>query len=246
MNKTITNKYKRRTKRMLNTIAKECLLALLVTVFLTLSTSFYENAKQHSQVNEKLNSIYLTVSDEYVETLFGVPRVSVKENDELTNNFYIVDDVVLRTVSNENIVVAYFITSLDSNRKTPTQDHSSDDIFIGEVTFEDINHPNPIIDTSYSMDPTIIYYSESQGTGRYGQYNHYIYGCASYGFVNEDTYDFITSINCEKELSYEESQRLRNKVKPNTFGVVLEEYSNIISINPKSDGWVSTYHIINQ
>ena len=61
-------------------LISEIVLALLIAVFTYLATSFYHNRTAELETNKKLEQIYVSVSDEYVNALFGSPSPGWKED----------------------------------------------------------------------------------------------------------------------------------------------------------------------
>lgn len=225
-------------------LLSEIVLALLIAVFTYQATSFYHSRTAFSEANKKLDQIYISVSDEYVNSLFGIPYVSMRETEELTNNFYIVgDDVILRTVSKNNNVVAFFITATNENRRIPTSAY--DDVKpIGEVVYTDSDYGGEYRDAYYSGNGRGNYYYEMQGTGRYGMYNYYLYGTVSYGFLDNRSMELVTTVGLDKDIDQAFVDELRGKVKPNTFGVIADGYQDVVGVIPSCDEWLNIYYLL--
>jgi len=76
--------------------------------------------------NEKLGRIYISISDEYIESLFCILYATITERDSLKSHFYLLNNAILRMVSENDNVVAYFITSINKNRKTPVDSYETE------------------------------------------------------------------------------------------------------------------------
>lgn len=225
-------------------LISEIVLALLIAVFTYLATSFYHNRTAELETNKKLEQIYVSVSDEYVNALFGSPYVTLKETDELTNNFYIVeDDVILRTVSKNNNVIAFFITSTNEKRKIPINTYD-DAKPIGEIVYTESDYAGEHREAYYCGNGRDNYYYEIQGTGRYGMYNHYLYGTVSYGFLDSRSIELVTVVGLDNDIDQTLIDDLREEVKPNTFGVIADGYQDVVSVIPICDEWLNIYYLL--
>lgn len=120
----------------------EIILALVVSVAVYLGSSFYENSKIETLENENLNKLYISVSNDYVESLFGKPYISVSEDESLQSNFYLLKDVVLRTVVEDDTVVAFFITLKNEHRSVPIATVISEKKTLGKTNYSEIEIPN--------------------------------------------------------------------------------------------------------
>jgi hypothetical protein len=225
-------------------LISEIILACLIAAAVYGATSWYNKSRSVNMDNEKLGRIYISVSDEYVENLFGIPYITVIEKDDLKNSFYVLNNAILRTVSKDNNVVAYFITATHKNRKIPIDSFDRDGGILGEIRYSDVVFANPIIDANVTGNGRYNYYSETQGTGRYGMYNSYTYGLVTYGFYTKGNLELISQAMCEGDYSHNDLQAVRNKVFPNTFGVIAEGYEEIISIIPTCDEWENIYYLL--
>lgn len=194
-------------------------------------------------VYEKLDEVYISVSHNYINSLFGEPKISVNESENLKSNFYILDDFVLRTVTEDDSVVAFFITSSNEEQRIPVQSIDSKE-FIGEITFLDSEFPNPILKSDVSGNSRYNYYAEIQGTGRYAMYNYYLFAFLPYGFMNDDSIQLSTKHSHEKTDILEDLNPLRETAKPNTFGVIANGYEEMITILPEVDNWADIYYLL--
>ena len=123
-------------------IISEVLLAALVSGSIFLGTSIYENNKKIKDENSKLEQIYISVSNEYIDSLFGKPYISINESETLKSNFYSLNDIILRTVTEDDVVIAYFITSQNERRKIPVTSIDSEKHYIGKTNYSKVDFPN--------------------------------------------------------------------------------------------------------
>ena len=219
-------------------------MACLIAAAVYGATELHNYIRIVSVDNEKLSQIYISVSDEYVDLLFGTPYIEVNEDDELVNHFYLLHDSVLRTVSKDNKVVAYFITSTNPKRKIPIDTYDDENNMIGTIKYSNVDFANPEVVSNITMDGRYVYYYERQGTGRYGMYNSYLYGIAPYGFVDDRSAELIHLTAWGEDYSEEEYQKARSSVLPNTFGVIADGYENVISIIPTCDEWNNMFYLL--
>lgn len=224
-------------------LISEIILAGLIALAVYCATTLYHNSLAVSEDNKKLERIYISVSDEYVNSLFGTPYISLAENDDLTNNFYMLNKAVLRTVSENNSVVAFFITSTDKNRKLPVDSYETEKRRIGKITYSDISFANPIANFNHTASGRYNFYSETQGTGRYGMFNYYLYGSTPYGFDDRSSNSLIGA-KAFGESRQQEIEELRSKAKPNTFGVIADGYQDKISIIPIGEAWENVQYLL--
>ena len=222
----------------------EILLALLVALAVYLGTSVYENSKIESIENKNLNKLYISVSNDYVESLFGEPYIKISESDSLQSQFYLLKDAVLRTVTDNDIVVAFFITSKDENRNIPISTFYSEKQTIGKTNFYKIKFANPTIESNLNSNGRYCYYGEIQGTGRYAMYNYYSFATVSYGFIDDASARLCEKNSTDNIITKEEEETLRKKAKPNTFGVMADGYEETISLIPFVDEWENIYYLL--
>lgn len=239
--------YKKVSKRFLGKallkLSGEIILALLVALAVYLGTSVYENSKIESIENKNLNKLYISVSNDYVESLFGEPYIKISESDSLQSRFYLLKDAVLRTVTDNDIVVAFFITSKDENRNIPISTFYSEKQTIGNTNFYKIKFSNPIVESNLNSNGRYCYYGEIQGTGRYAMYNYYLFATVSYGFIDDASARLCEKISTDNIITKEE-ETLRKRAKPNTFGVIADGYEETISLIPFVDEWENIYYLL--
>ena len=180
--------------------------------------------------NQFLYRLYISITDEYIQSKIGVPYI--KENNlQYVENYYLLNDVVLKTISNNGSVIAFFITSQNKKRRIPFN-FAADEIIIGRYTYSDIPMPNPVISAEYYGNYRGCYYIERYETGRAGMYNDYVCASFSYGFYDDNSTELMLMNNEYNINKYttEEKENARKKAKPNTFGVIKPEYSDRINI----------------
>lgn len=225
-------------------LSGEIVLALLVALAVYLGSSAYENSKIESIENENLNKLYISVSIDYVESLFGEPYIKIQESDSLQSQFYLLKDAVLRTVTENDTVVAFFITSKDEHRKISISTFYSGKRTIGKTNYFKVDFANPKIDSNLETNDRYCYYEEIQGTGRYAMYNYYLFATVSYGFVDDESVRLSEMYSTNSSASKENTDPLRKKAKPNTFGVIADGYEETVTLIPKVDEWQNIYYLL--
>ena len=222
----------------------EIILALLVSIAVYLGSSFYENSRIETLENKNLNKLYISVSNSYVESLFGKPYISVSENESLQSNFYLLEDIILRTVVEDDTVIAFFITSQNENRTIPISTAFPGNETIGKVNYSDIEFSNYEAKSNLNTNGRYCYYGEIQGTGRYAMYNHYLFATLSYGFVDEQSAMLCELYSANDAVKAENMNNLRSKAKPNTFGVIADGYQETITLIPLTEEWENIYYLL--
>ncbi len=221
----------------------EIILAILIAIAVYFGTAVYKDISAVSVENRKIDHIYITISDEYIKEQFGTPYISFIDDSNLKNNFFVLEDAILRTVSDGEKVVAYFITATDKQRKIPVDSFEDKSRILGKTTYSELQFGNPEIEAFYCGDGRVNYYYEIQGTGRYGMYNYYVYGNTTYGFLDTSIFQLIQD-TWFGTLSEVEEKKLKEDAMPNTFGVISESYRYDVSFLPSSIEWSSMYYLL--
>ena len=240
--------HKKVSKRFLGKVLLKLLgeiaLALSVALAVYLGTSAYENSKIEAIENENLNKLYISVSNDYVESLFGKPYIKISENDSLQSQFYLLNDAVLRTVTENDIVVAFFITSKSEHRKIPISTFYSGKQTIGKTDYFKVDFANPKIESNLETNGRYCYYEEIQGTGRYAMYNYYVFATVPYGFIDDESVRLSEVYSTNDTVAEENIVSLRKKAKPNTFGVIADGYEETIALIPSIEEWQNIYYLL--
>ncbi|MDL2287877.1 hypothetical protein LJC32_00660 [Oscillospiraceae bacterium OttesenSCG-928-F05] len=233
-------------------LLSEVFLAILVAMAVYVAQSWYGSNQVLKIENENYNNISVGVYTEYVNSLFGIPKVNfIDETTGSRNSFYVMDGSVLRTVCDESgTVVAYFITITNKGRTVRLDGHDPlNDFVLGKNDFSVL--PNPLgAEANISNGLSAYsYYCEKQYFGSLGGYCDYFYGIVDYGYFNTEKtgnlvsaafHSFLENDTLELDQIYEH----RVGAVPNTFGVVSMGYDKDISIIPFSDGWVDVYRML--
>lgn len=226
-------------------LISEIVLACLIAAAVYFATNAYNTVTAVSDDNRKINQVYISMSEEYAGLLFGTPYISFVDENNLENNFYILNKSIVRTIVDKNNIVAFFVTSTDIKTKLPVNSISNEEKVIGEVVYSDINFFNPQVEANINTNGRYVYYSEIQGTGRYAMYNYYIFGFLPYGFIDDSTPELINLVAYEDQnIDPCQLYEIKKKAKPNTFGVVSNGYEDIISILPFCDDWENIYYLL--
>ncbi|MBO7393582.1 MAG: hypothetical protein J6U98_05210 [Abditibacteriota bacterium] len=218
--------------------------AVFTGIFLTLHRAA-DKASLIAKENDNLNRIYVSVSSEYVDKLFGVPVAKTTEAEgEFTDRFYALRDAVLRTVSDsDGKVLAYFVTSKSATRLIPIKRFYDDKIRpeLGVTAYGNVSKvfENPEVASEYTLDTMDVYYSETEGTGRYGMYNSYVFGNVYYGFGGDSAVKLAEAESLKKD-----PKKVRKSVKPDTYGVIAAGYEDKIGIVPQCDDWYDICYLL--
>lgn len=152
-------------------------------------------------------------------------------------------DTILRTVSDDNKVIAYFITATNENRRIPVDSFETEKRVLGSTTYSDLEFYDSEIEANVATNGRYCYYVEMQSTGRYGMFNCYLYGNAPYGILSDEIISLICGV-ASGDTTNDEVSVLRQKAKPDTFGVVEWGYEDKIGILPLCDEWENMYHLL--
>lgn len=225
-------------------IISEIFLAILVAVAIYVSQTLYEDASRLTKDNLYYENLTIGLSEEYVNSLFGIPKSTLYDGS-IKNNFYQMKDSILRVCfDSEYTTIAYFITVTKSNRTINLSPYYQDtNIELGKSTFDDINMQPIKIDANVAgSGDDYNYYAEWFYMGNPGSYNTYIYSINSYGISNEldiklvgEAYFNFFLKNGEVKL--ENIQQYRYEAKPNTFGVIALGYQDKIDVIPYNERW---------
>jgi hypothetical protein len=229
----------KKTSKKLLVVLCSVIVMGLIAVAIYLGASKQDSAG----IDDKLQEIYISTSHNYVNSLFGEPKISVKESDSLRSNFYLLDDAVLRTVTEDDSVVAFFITSKTEENKISVTSINSEEV-IGEASFLATEFPNPEIKADFSGNGRYNYYAEIQGTGRYAMYNYYVFATLPYGFLDDEGAELCRQFSQEEPDAIESVESLRDKATPNTFGVIADGYEEKITMIPEVNNWADIYYLL--
>lgn len=225
-------------------IISETFLAILIAVAIYASRTLYEDASRLTKDNLHYENLTIGLSEEYVNSLFGIPKSTLYDGS-IKNNFYKMKDSILRVCfDSKDTSIAYFITVTKSNRTISISLYYQDiNIKLGKSTFDDIDMLPIKIDANVAgSGDEYNYYAEWFYMGNPGGYNTYIYSINSYGISNEldtkltgDAYFNYYLENGKVEL--ENIKQYRYEAKPNTFGVIAFGYEDLIDVVPYNDRW---------
>lgn len=239
----------------------EILKAVLIAAAVSISFYLFNLAQEKSNEIEKLSSIGIGISKEYVDSVLGPAKITFTEND-LTNSYYKLKHSVVRCVYNNDLIVGYFIT-LQDNIKYPVPDivFKDNPRYLLDINFYELGPPDSLEANSFGKT-YYDYYSEMHYYGNPGGYNNYYFAILPYGFrddqnadlvvnatmyLNSDFYkDFldddkenldktgvINNLKCERSISH-----------PNTIGAVANSYDDSIDIVPMIDSWNNHYRML--
>ena len=222
-------------------LVSEIVLAVFVGVAIFISSTMYSNATRISDENRLYNNVSIGLDGKYIDSLFGIPKMSFPENADilLTNHIYVLKGSFLRTVLDaNNTVVAFFVTSVEKGRVIPLNvPYQNKRITIGKNSFYSI-----------SDDPNVEIHDLGSGT----YYNHYsesfsknhpdTFCCAfiNFGVATDKSSQLLLSYatgvyRSKNRLELSDVEKYRQQAIPNTFGIITSEYSDKIEIVPNYD-----------
>lgn len=215
-------------------LLSEIVLAIVVGYFVNLFNVYQTKKNQDAIEIKKINRIYVQVSDDYVESLFGTPVISIRGEGQMVESFYTLDTCVLRTVSDNNTVVAYFVTITSEECFVPLILYDDDVYNLGMITYDQFpmvyNH-SVVIEANAESDGRFCYYGEKHGTGRWAMYNFYVLGNVAYGYLDIDSINLINSAGGFSGLAgFVDPEEQRKQTKPNTYGVIAYGYQDRIGV----------------
>lgn len=227
-------------------LTSEIILACLISAAVYFATDIHHNMTAMSTDIKNLNKVYISLSEEYTTSMFGTPYISFVDENNYKNNFYMLQKSVLRTVFDNDCIIAFFITAADSKSHLPVSAVSGEEQVLGKVTYTDIDFPTPQTEAYFNSDGRYAYYSETQGTGRYAMYNYYVFGYLPYGFTDDSSYNLIRNWDTEDGPDLSAHKKNREQARPNTFGVIADTYQDSVSIFPGSNEWSSMHYLLDK
>lgn len=190
--------------------------------------------KVRMEDNKFLHQLYVSVSDAYIESKIGEPYISI-DNEEIIQRYYLLKDVVLKTISNNGRVVAFFITSQRRNRNIPFN-YAGNEIVIGKFRYSDNDRADQNISAFYCGNYRMCYYREFFGMGRSGMYNQYVFSSVPFGFYEDQSTElmYLYGSETKNDISLDQINSIRREAHPNTIGVIsaefLKEVNSILDI----------------
>ena len=100
-------------------IAGEIFLACLIALAIYTATTIYDRSISTAEENRKLDQLYISMSNDYIHSLFGVPFISIVDDNDYRNDFYVLEQAILRTVVDNSRIVAFFVTAVGEKTKIP-------------------------------------------------------------------------------------------------------------------------------
>jgi len=240
-------------KKILKPILLQSIAGIVTAVSIFIGSFIYGRIEVRNLENQRLSGLYLSVSKEYINELFGIPFVSIKDLNGLSNDFYFLNNGVLRVVSDDGLVVAYFIT-IDKQGDTirVLSPDGMNSVVLGKATYHSIS---PELDYGTSIVTEALYkrssvlYCEKYNGWRGTDFNPYYYAVFDYGFFNENWdlfFDLWKQLKDEsgESVDYDKLLNERKSLKPNTFGTIDPEYEDKVKIDIDFDQWPNISRII--
>ncbi len=99
----------------------------------------------NGQIIAKLNEINIGVSRSFTESILGSPKyIANFDSVNISDEYYIVDQIVVRLLYQENVVQAFFVTICDETHKglipISIYEHVVNDKKLGEFSYYDIEY----------------------------------------------------------------------------------------------------------
>ncbi|MHB8128953.1 MAG: ETEC_3214 domain-containing protein [Mobilitalea sp.] len=244
--------------RFITKFFSEVLLAIIISVAIYMSNTFYDEASRLKIENEKLRSLAVGISQNYMNSLFSIPQVDYTSIDGYHVSAYILNDYVILATFDKDLLVSFFLAIVDNERKIDLSTYyGQENIVLGKSTFYDTSN-KPNAEVNIPASGTYMYYRETSSYGRPGDFNSYVYAFTPYGtdvgtdasnIINasrEYLDDTIGEANNDNLIYKDEYDNARKMVRPNTFGIIMSGYEEKISIIPYDDEWINILGVINQ
>jgi len=249
-------------RKPLKWFVSEFILGLTIVLGVFISNVLYDNYQKNKHENFALKNISLSMSVEYTNYLFGMPKFSVYDNEKLfLHNFYEINGCLVRVSFLNNKAIAYFFIIIDNRRTIDLNNHYQQEFILGKDSYANVmvNKVSELgnivpykIEYEYSMNPRDNYYSEWYPQGRWANYNTIVYGTVPMGNSNKFDIMIIRDIqfikNDYKDLDMLSTISKLNEQKrlsalPNVFGVISFDYEDAFDFISPNNDWMHIYQI---
>lgn len=189
------------------------------------------STSDNNQIIAKLNEINIGVSRSFAESMLGSPKYMANfDSVNISDEYYIIDQVVVRLLYQDDIIQAFFVTICDEKYKglipVSIYEHVVNGKKLGEFSFYDIEYVPLKIrgflqnGTGYGCYIEAYYFASS------GNYRTFFFANLPYGLL-EAEFDFgsqtlddelegeMADIDIDTHLDCD-----RKKSFPSTFGVI--------------------------
>lgn len=202
----------------------------------------FNNENKKGEIKDIINQVSIGGNKEYIDETFGKSYYHYKAKNGISENIYILDDVILRAYYKHGRLISYFLTitnniklKLPKNFQTFVNNKE-----LGDFSFYDING-NPRNTDAYTQNGTgHAFYSEEYYFGSHGNYYEFYFMLLDYGIFNKKEINNIYENNKDSSIKEKTEQskkitiidsilvRDRRVSCPNTYGVCLSEYKEDI------------------
>lgn len=215
----------------IQTMIKTLVITLVTTLLLFVINNIFKKHQEIEYTNNTIDKLYLGENKEYVGSILGIPQFEFID-EGLSNSFYPMEQVVIRCVFDDELLVGYFVTAknADSRIKIRNPYIYSEVIRFGNNTFDPEEYPDAVIDGYVAMgaNATInTYYWEYSYLYGTGLHKSYVAAILPYGFTEKDSYNLMTAAHSES-IESQEIADYRKNLHPNTIGMMDSHYKDII------------------
>lgn len=214
------------------------IFGILLIIYFSIKKGDLLNGQTNNSVDksimEIIKEIALGENKEYLDECLGVAYYQRGNGQGITENIYLLSDIILRAYFKENQLVAYFVTLTgDVKIEFPKQYQSLVNYKeFGDFSYYEIYGMPSFIDSYATNGSGHVYYGEGYYFAAFGDYNSFYFLQLDYGvknikyvsgesFILDDEIDeenlrnFDSNIACARKESY-----------PNTYGISLFEYAD--------------------
>lgn len=226
----------------------------------------YNKKVKTQRQEEMLDKLAIGISEEYVSSILGVPLISHIDDNGMTDCYYVMNGIIVRTLYWENILNAYFITITDKERTYEVKNRNYNYV-LGEDTYDDFSEHVLGIESKISGSGNIHFYGEVRDTGRRNMFNSPVLATMQYGtdfdenpgLLIENAYvaimkhygDDIDAMDyyiqdtewIENILGIVDEER--RTIRPNTYGEIGGRYDMNIRILDRHSSWTKITQILN-
>lgn len=225
----------------------EILLAVIISISIFFGQNIYDIKMLEKEEIQNIDNLRIGLNEKYIDSNFGIPEHSIVANNGIKNNYYKLNNCILRLCfSKSNVLVAYFITITDDRKTIDLDNHFYKNYKLGKLLFSDIEYTPEELDINIPAKGAYEYYSEKYLFGRPMEFCTFVFADLNYGILYDSSVELKKA--CCKEffkdynIDFESISSYRN-TKPNTFGVIAAYCDEIdIILITKEEEWYYIYN----
>lgn len=239
----ITDSMLKKIKTVCNWLLKEVVAGVTVAAAIAVATLVVSEYTKYKQEQENLELLYLGLSRQYVESVFGIPVVEFTEAESNTIRAFYKQkySVVSCSYADDHIVAFFVIVNADKKLyRIPYNFFIDDPAYLTDFTYADFSEKADDFEANCSANnDDYAYYTETYYGAAAAEYNYYIIG--SYKNYFDNSYmplisNALTAWNDENNFyKTDEYYSVRTKAEPNVFGMVDAQYVDSIWLSSISE-----------